>query len=333
MKHTTILATATVALMATAAQAQETLLFATTNPEQHPINQNVMNVWAEQVNEAAAGAVEVDLRHGPMIANHTNFVDRVTDDVVQIAWGMTVFNPGKFPNTLVSTLPFIVDSAEQGSAAMCAMYEEGAFDMDFEGLKPLLFIEFPQASAHLNGGATLESLRDLAGKKVITSSPAHTAMVEANGGSPLSFSITEQYEALQRGAADGTIMNFTAFPGFRLDEVTTNHYVIPLGGAVGVVFMQQSVFDGLSPEAQQAIEANSGCEASRTYGAWVDQWEAEARGYVGSKEGHTITEAPDEVIAILREQVGPTVEAGLAERIPGGMDLVEMFKAKLEEAK
>ena len=333
MKLTTLLASATITLVATATQAQQTLLFATTNPEQHPINQNVMNVWAEQVNETAAGAVEVELRHGPMIANHTNFVDRVTDDVVQIAWGMTVFNPGKFPNTLVSTLPFILDSAEQGSAAMCAMYEAGAFDMDFEGLKPLLFIEFPQASAHLNNGVTLESLRDLSGKKIITSSPAHAAMVEANGGSPLSFPITEQYEALQRGAADGTIMNFTAFPAFRLDEVTTNHYVIPLGGAVGVVFMQESVFDGLSPEAQQAIEAHSGCEASRTFGAWVDRWEAEAMAYVGSQEGHTIVEAPAEVVAAMREQVAPMVEGGLAERVPGGKDLIELFKTKLEEAK
>ena len=131
MKTSTILAGALAAGLATTASA-ETLIFATTNPEQHPINQNVMNVWADSVNEAAGGSVEIELRHGPMIANHTNFVDRVTDDVVQIVWGMTVFNPGKFPNTLVSTLPFILDSAEQGSAAMCAMYEAGAFDMDFE---------------------------------------------------------------------------------------------------------------------------------------------------------------------------------------------------------
>lgn len=331
MKHT-ILATAAAALLATGAQAQETLLFATTNPEQHPINQNVMNVWADRINEAAGGAVEVELRHGPMIANHTNFVDRVMDDVVQISWGMTVFNPGKFPNTLVSTLPFTVDSAEQGSAAMCATYEAGGFEMDFEGLKPLLWIEFPQASAHLNG-AELNSLRDLAEKKIITSSPAAASIVEANGGSPLSFQITEQYEALQRGAADGTIMNFTAFPAFRLDEVTTNHYVIPLGGAVGVVFMQQATFDALSPEAQEAIEANSGCAASRDFGAWVDQWEAEAKGYVGSKEGHTIVEASAEDIEMLRGMIAGPAEAGLAERIPGGMDVVNLFKEKLEEAK
>lgn len=328
----TILTGALLAALAGAAGA-ETLSFATTNPEQHPINQNVMTVWADAVNTAANGAVEIELRHGPMIANHTNFVDRVTDDVVQIAWGMTVFNPGRFPNTLISTLPFLVDSAEQGSAAMCAMYEAGAFAMDFEGLKPLLFIEFPQSSAHLNKGESIESLRDFAGKKVITSSPAHAAMVEANGGSPLSFAITEQYEALQRGAADGTIMNFTAFPGFRLDEVTTNHYVIPLGGAVGVVFMQQSTFDALSPEAQAAIEANSGCAKSREFGAWIDQWEAEAKAYVGSKEGHTIVEAPAEAVAALRANVGPMAEAGLAERIPGGMDVITLFKEKLEEAK
>ncbi|WP_273282762.1 hypothetical protein [Pseudooceanicola atlanticus] len=76
----------------------------------------------------------------------------MADDVTQIGWGVTVFNPGRFPSTLVATLPFMVDSAEQGSVALCAMYEAGAFDQDFSDVVPLLLVEFPQASLHVNGG-------------------------------------------------------------------------------------------------------------------------------------------------------------------------------------
>lgn len=313
------------------AGSAETLIFATTNPEQHPMNQGFFVPWAERITAASGGEVEIDVRHGPMIANHSNFYDRVIDDVTQIGWGMTVFNPGKFPRTLVSTLPFMVDSSEQGSVALCRMYEEGAFDAEFGDIVPLLFVEFPQASLHLNGG-TLDEIADVEGKKIITSTPAAAAIVAAHGGAPLSFGITEQYEALQRGAADGTALNFTAFPGFRLNEVTTDHLIAPLGGAMGMIFMAKDRWDSLSDGARAAIEAESGCDAARAFGKFVDEWETGARAMVGSGEGHTIKEASPESIAALAEKMGPGIEAGFAANVPDGARLIAMFREQLAAA-
>lgn len=313
------------------AVAQETLIFATTNPSQHPLNARFLHPWAEKVNAEGEGVLEIDLRDGPMLANHTNFYDRVIDDVTQIGWGMSVFNPGKFPRTLVSTLPFMVDSAEQGSVALWKMHEKGAFDAEMGDIVPLLMVEFPQASVHLNG-SEVKSLRDLEGKKVITSSPAAAAIVQANGGTPLSFNITEQYEALQRGAADGTILNFTAFPGFRLNEVTTDHYAVPLGGAMGMVFMAKDKWDSLSPEAQDLLMKHSGLKGTRAFGQFIDTWEADARQMVTGQDGHTFAEASQEEIGMLAERAGPQIEAGFAERVPGGAELVEMFKQELKAA-
>lgn len=320
------------ALVAAPVIAQaETLIFATTNPEQHPLNKGFLVPWAEKINAAAGGAVDIDIRHGPMIANHTNFYDRVVDDVTQIGWGMTVFNPGRFPRTLVATLPFMVDSSEQGSVALCRMYEAGAFDAEFGDIVPLLFVEFPQASLHLNG-TKLESIADIDAKKIITSSPAAAAIVKAHGGAPLSFNITEQYEALQRGAADGTILNFTAFPGFRLNEVTTDHLVAPLGGAMGMVFMAKAKFDSLPAAAQEAITAESGCEATRTFGQFVDGWEKGARGMVASGEGHTVREANADEVAALAEKMGPGIQKGFAANVPDGEKLISVFREELAKA-
>ncbi len=314
-----------------AISAAETLIFATTNPEQHPLNQGFLVPWAERVNAEADGALEIDVRHGPMLANHTNFYDRVADDVTQIGWGMTVFNPGRFPSTLVATLPFMVDNAEQGSAALCGMYEAGAFDEDFSDIVPLLFVEFPQASIHLNGDE-IQGMDDIDGKKIITSSPAAAAIVEHHGGAPLSFNITEQYEALQRGAADGTILNFTAFPSFRLGEVTTDHFTAPLGGAMGMVFMSKAKWDSLSDEARAAIEAHSGCDATREFGQFIDQWEADARAMIAAQEGHTLVEATPEQIDALTADHWPGLVEGFSHAVPGGAELIEMFEAELAEA-
>ena len=330
LRSSVVAVVAALAGLPTVSQA-ETLIFATTNPEQHPINQGFLVPSADRINAAANGAVEIDIRHGPMLANHTNFYDRVVDDVTQIGWGMTVFNPGRFPSTLVAPVPFMVDSAEQGSVALCAMYEAGAFDQDFSHIVPLLLVEFPQVSLHVNGG-DLTDMNDIAGRKIITSSPAAAAIVGEHGGAPLSFNITEQYEALQRGAADGTILNFTAFPGFRLNEVTTDHFVAPLGGAKGMVFMSKDRWNGLSDEAQAAIHAESGCEGTRAFGQFIDEWEARAKAMVTSHEGHTLTKATPEKIDALTARHWPGLLAGFSHAVPSGAELIEMFKAELDKA-
>lgn len=316
-----------------AANAQaETLVFGTTNPEQHPINTGFLTPWAERINADANGAVTIDLRHGPAIANHSNFYDRAVDDVIQIAWGLTVTNPGKFGPVLVASLPFLVESSEQGTVAVCSMYEKGAFDAALGDIVPLLWVEFPQASVHTKG-KPITSLDDMAGLKIVTTTPAAAGIVSAYGGAPLSFGIHEKYEALQRGTAEGSIINFTAFPGFRLNEVTTDHYVVPLGGAAGVVFMMREKWDQLSQEAQDAIMRHSGCDASRAFGQFVDKWEASAMAAVENADGHTVTRATPEQVAAARERLGPATQKGFAERVPGGAELVEMFVKELEAAK
>ncbi len=72
LRSSVVAVVAALAGLPTVSQA-ETLIFATTNPEQHPINQGFLVPWVERINVAANGAVEIDIRHGPMLANHTNF--------------------------------------------------------------------------------------------------------------------------------------------------------------------------------------------------------------------------------------------------------------------
>jgi TRAP-type C4-dicarboxylate transport system substrate-binding protein len=191
------LATAAVALglMAGVSQA-ETLTFASTNAKPVPLNR-FFETWVDQVNADAEGALKIKLRHGPTLANHTNFYDRVADGVVDIAWGMSVFNPGKFTNSLVMTIPFFVESSAQASLAACRLYESGAFGKDYEGLKPLLFAQFPQSGFHTTDIPITDGLRSMKGLKVITTSPPSIEIAKGNGGTPLSVNLTETYEALQ----------------------------------------------------------------------------------------------------------------------------------------
>jgi len=318
-------------LSASTALAQETLVFGMSNPEMHPVNTRVITPWIQAINADSPDTLTLDMRYGPTLVGPGNFYDRVIDDVVQVVWGMTVFDPGRFPRALVSTLPFMVPNAELGSAALCALHAQGAFGAEMDGIVPLLFVEFPQASISLNGIA-ITSLEGLSGLKVLTSSPVGAGIIQAYGGAPISIPLPDQYEALQRGTAEGTLINFTAFPGFRLDEVTTDHFVVPGGGALGLVFMSRDGWDALSDDARAVLERHSGCDASREAGVRVDAWEADSQAQVAALPGHTMTYATSEQIAELEARVGPAMVAGFAARVEGGEQLIADFRAAIAAA-
>jgi TRAP-type transport system periplasmic protein len=310
----------------------EQLVFGTGNVPMHPINKRIMEPWAEKVNASANGAVDIVVRHGPALVNAMNYVDRVTDDVVQIVWGMLVFNPGRFPRSLVSTTPFIKGSPEAAAIAFCELYEDNTFGDEFSEYQALFFVPFPQSSIHLSEGP-LTRMEDLAGKKITVGSPIASAVVSAFGGTPLSINLPDQYQALQRGTADGTFMTYTAFPGFKLNEVTSDHLDVPLGGATGMVFMMKARYDALPDDARAALDAHSGCDVSRDMGKNVGNWETESKGFVASQGGHTFNDLPDEDFVALKAKLYGRITAGYAERVPGGEELLKKWETAMEAAR
>jgi TRAP-type C4-dicarboxylate transport system substrate-binding protein len=322
---------AATALMTPMAGSAETLTFGTGNVEQSALVRLILGPWTERVNAQGGDTLQVTMQHGQMMINPDNFVDRLIDDVVQITWGLPVYQPGNFPRSLVSTMPLMTESSAAAALAYCRLYENGDFGAEWDNYVPLLFVPFPQVSAHLNG-RPLTRMEDLAGTKIMTGSPIAAGIVQAYGGTPLSIQLPDQYQALQRGTADGTFMSWTAFPVFNLQEVTTDHLIAPLGGATGVAFMARARFDALSPEVQDILRANSGCEEAARTGAIVDQWEAGAGARVAGMEGHTVNTLSPEGIAAVSERVMGQVIAGYDGRVPGGADLIATWQAAVAQA-
>lgn len=313
------------------AAAQDVLAFGTSNPEQHPLVARILTPWAQSINAEDPDALRIEMRYGPMIVSHNNFYDRLQDDVVQIAWGITAFDPGRFPRALVATLPFLLDNSEQGSIAACRLHEQGHFAPDMDSIVPLVFVQFPQAGLHFNG-MPVTRMEDMVGRKVMTGSPVVSSLIQAYGGTPLSINVPEMYQALQRGTADGLVMNYTAFPAFRLHEVTSDHLNAPLGGGLGMVFMMRDRYDALSDEARAILDRHRGCDVARRLGAEVDAWENDALNYVrsqGERRFHTLS---DEQVAELVDRVGAPIEAAFIDRTPGGAELLEAYREALIEA-
>jgi TRAP-type transport system periplasmic protein len=323
---------ASLAFGAAPASSQEiNLIFATTNAPNAHLNVRAHHPWAARINEQGKGVVRIDVRDGPTMANHLNYYQRVMDDVVQIAWGLPLYVAGKFVLTNVTGLPFLVEKAEDASVALWRVYQSGLLDAEYNEIVPLHLIAFPQVGVHL--AKTPRNLDSLAGLKLAVGNKTGGDILTRLGGTPISLSVTDYYEAIQRGTVDGSMSQWTQFQPFKLGEVTTYHVDTTLGSAAGMVFMSKKKWATLPEPVRKILMDNSGEKQSRLFGAFWDTVNEEGRAMVrASGAKHTIVNLTPEQQANWRAKVQPVIEEWVA-ATPGSPKVLDAFKSEIVKAK
>lgn len=265
------------------------LIMTTVTAPNTPTNQLILHKWAEQINQRGKGIIQIDVRDGFALANSTNFYDRLLSDVSQISWGSLNYVSGKFRLSEVMTLPFLLDSAEQASVVFWRLYKSGLLDSEFDQVVPLFMAAYPPSAVHLVK-APPASFVDLTGLKIIASGETPSALITRLGGAPVSIALTDSYQALQRGTADGLYFPMTALTDFKLDEVTSYHIVSSLGGGPGGVWMGKAKYLALPKEARAIIDEFSGEAATRYAGGIFDQLQAQGRAKLEGSDKQKVVE-------------------------------------------
>jgi TRAP-type C4-dicarboxylate transport system substrate-binding protein len=161
---------------------------------------------------------------------------------------------------------------------------------------------FPPVSMHLVT-APVKPLNDLSGLKFIASGKIPTQVVQRLGGSPLSIGLSDSYQALQRGTADGINFPMAPMHDFKLDEVTHYHIDAAFGGGPGGVWMAKAKFDALPDTVKKILMDNSGEAESRRAGQILDD--------LGHEEIERLSHQPDQTVVSLSSEQGKKWGAAL----------------------
>lgn len=126
-----------------------------------------------------------------------------------------------------------------------------------EGFRVLGYISY--GSRHLLAKEPVDSPADVQGVRIrVIESALHMGLWNTLGAQPTPIPIPEVYNALQTGVVDMMDLTKSAYVGFRLHEVVP--YLVETGHitALGVIYVSEDFFQGLSDEQQQAfIEAGA----------------------------------------------------------------------------
>jgi len=227
------------------------------------------------------------------------------------------YTRGKFPLSEVIDLPLGYRSGVAATNLVNEYYKKFK-PREFDAVKVLFF------HAHSPGllftRKPVASLEDMKGMK-IRSTGLSNKVVEALGGVPVGMPMTESYDALSKGVADGITCPYEAMWGFKLGEVLhscTEDYAIAHSTAFFVV-INKNKWARMSPSTGTTIEKINE-EFIVKYGKAWDEIDIEGKAFM-IKKGATIIKLSKAEEARWKTAVKPIldeyVETMKAKNLPG----------------
>ncbi|MBL4628762.1 MAG: TRAP transporter substrate-binding protein [Roseicyclus sp.] len=320
------------AMVATGALAQDvTLRLHQFLPAQANVPALVLDVWADQVEEASGGRIEIE-RYPSMQLGGTppELMDQAVDGVADIVWTVVGYTPGRFPSTEVFELPFMVADARAASCAYWTMYEEG---MQEEFSSVHLLGTWVHGPGIFHTADPVEVPSDLEGMQIRGGSRLVNQLLELTGATPVGMPVPAVPEALSRGVIDGTTIPWEVTTALRVSELVENHTEFEGNGLYTLTFvlaMNNEAYAAMPADLQQILDENSGLEFSIFAGGTQADADGPAR-VIADEAGNniiTIDEATAaEVWLPVVQPIYDTWIADLAERDMDGQALIDRARA------
>ncbi len=319
-----------------AATAQEvTLRLHQFLPPQSTIPAHALQPWAEKVMKDSGGRIKIELYPSMQLGGKPpELYDQVKDGVVDLAWTVIGYTPGRFPKTEAFELPFMVTTAEATSKAFQEFVEKHALE-EFKDVKPIAFHTHGPGLLHTKKPIT--KLEDLQGMKIRGGSRVINMMLERLKATPVGMPVPAVPEALSKGVLDGTTIPWEVTPSLKIPELVKYH--TSFSGKQGlytvtfVFAMNKASYEKLPADLKKVIDDNSGLEVAAAFGRAMDAGDKVGRAKA-EQLGNTITMLDAAETQRWKDAAAPVVADWVAEMKAKGIDgqaLVDDARALVEK--
>ncbi|AVO37800.1 TRAP transporter substrate-binding protein [Pukyongiella litopenaei] len=309
-------------LTAPAALAQEvTLKLHQFLPAQANVPKQVLDVWADNVEQDSGGRIKVERYPSMQLGGKPpELMDQVVDGVADVIWTVVGYTPGRFPGTEVFELPFMMTNARAVSRAYWEMFEEHWKDTDFKDVHILGTWVHGPGMFHTKD--PVEKPSDLQGMKIRGGGRSVNTLLEKLGATPVGMPVPAVPEGLSKGVIDGTTIPWEVTPALKIPELVQNHteftgralYVLTF-----VLAMNKDKYESLPDDLKKVIDDNSGLEFSVFAGGTQADADGPARE-TALDMGNNIITIDEAGTAEWRELAQPIYDEWIAEMDAKGID-------------
>ena len=260
----TLLGATALAFAATGAMAQEvTLKMHQFLPAQANVPKQILSVWADRIGTESDGRIKVEMFNSMALGGTPpELLDQAVDGVADIVWTVVGYTPGRFPETEVFELPFMVNDARAASCAYWKMYDKNMRE-DFKDVHILGTWVHGPGIFHTSD--PVEVPADLEGMKIRGGSRLVNQLLKRTGATPVGMPVPAIAEGLSKGVIDGTTIPWEVTPALKVPELVENHTEFEGPGLYTLGFvlaMNNDSYNNLPDDLKAVMDANSGLEFS-----------------------------------------------------------------------
>ncbi|MSQ73417.1 MAG: hypothetical protein EXR27_19385 [Betaproteobacteria bacterium] len=261
--------------------------------------------------EATGRADVIMYGSGSAYSNPTKFFELVELGVVDIAFAVHQFEPGRFPLGLLAGEPFITNDHVKGTRAFLRTVRNTP-ELLAE-FKPNRILIVGLASAEqIHARKPIRSIDDLKGARVLAINPIVLSMIREVGGTVVALPQTAQYENFQKGVIDASSSSWAATMAFRTIEVTNAHLETNSIATPIYIIMNQKKYDSLPPDLRKILDDFSTEDSAARIAAVWDK--VDAMGIEEAKKrGHLITPMSLAERAAMRKRFQHLADARIAD--------------------
>lgn len=295
-------------------------------PATEPTYVTSMEPFGKAVTADSGGTVKVQMFPGGTLGKDpSGQVKYLQDGVLDIAFLIPSYTPGRFPDNGVFELPGLYNNATEASLAMWRMFQKGML-RGYESLQVLqLATTYPNL---IHTREPIKTVDELKGKKLRVSGPVAGDTVRALGAVPVGLPVTQAAESISRGVVDGSVQDWNTYAAFRLTDAAKFHLAVPLGQAPMLVAMTKDRFDSLPQPAKAALLKHGNEKLVREVAGLHDRITAQWRERVKTESGHVVTTLSEADTKLFQSKVQPVIESWAASH-PRGKELLAAAQQEL----
>lgn len=318
--------------IASAASAQVVLTASSWVPPAHLLSRAQAD-WCAEVAKATSDRVKCNILPKAVAPPPATF-DAVRDGLVDLAYSVEGYTPGRYTLTKIAEMPFLGDSPIATSVAYERIYRKHLAKFDeHRGLKVItVFTHGP--GIIFNNKRSIKSLADMDGIKFRVGGGVVNEIGKAIGANMTLKPAPQSYELLSSGVVDGVWFPAESVEGFKLEKLLKYSTSLP-GGLYNTSFamvMNPAAWAKIPKADQSIIDKMSGEWAARFIGKYWEDADRKSKAMM-QVSGYEATVADAKFIADFKAKTAPIeaewIKEAEAKGLKNAAAVLKEFRAEI----